>query len=80
MLCIGYYLGLRISEALALNKSDFDITNDTVTINKQLVHNGLKKEEFHTTDKMKTKSSKTILPLPKPLKDVLIQWFEQNPY
>lgn len=29
---------------------------------------------------MKTKSSKTILPLPKPLKDVLIQWFEQNPY
>lgn len=80
LLCIGYYLGLRISEALALNKSDFDITNDTVTINKQLVHNGLKKEEFHTTDKMKTKSSKTILPLPKPLKDVLIQWFEQNPY
>jgi integrase len=77
---IGYFLGLRISETLALNKSDFDFDNDTVTINKQLVTRGLKKADYHTTDKMKTKDSKAVLPIPLPLKNVLIPWFNENPY
>ena len=77
---IGYFLGLRISETLALDKEDFDLDNDTVTINKQLVSRGLKKGQFYTTDRMKTKSSKAVLPLPKPLKKILINWFNENPY
>jgi len=77
---VGYFLGLRISESLALNKSDFDFENNTVTINKQLVTRGLKKEDFHTTNQMKTKASKAVLPLPQPLKEILIDWFNENPY
>lgn len=77
---IGYFLGLRISEALALNKSDFDFDKDTVKINKQLVHDGLKREKYYTTNQMKTKTSKAVLPLPEPLKIVLMQWFKENPY
>ena len=29
---------------------------------------------------MKTKSSKAIIPLAEPLKEVLLKWFERNPY
>ena len=77
---VGYYLGLRISEALALNKSDFDFNANTVTINKQLVSHGLKKEDFYTTNQMKTRTSKAVLPLPNILRDILMQWFKKNPY
>lgn len=76
---LGYYLGLRISETLALEKNDFDFQNNTVTIEKQLVHHNLKKKDYYVTYRMKTKSSKCVLPLPKPLKDVLVEWFKFNP-
>lgn len=75
----GYYLGLRISEALALEKSDFDFINNTVNIDKQL-NNATKIEDIKPTDKLKTKTSKAILPLPEPLKEILMDWFKVNPY
>lgn len=78
-LYIGYYLGLRISEALALEKSDFDFINNTVNIDKQL-NNATKIEDIKPIDKMKTKTSKAILPLPEPLKEILMDWFKVNPY
>lgn len=41
----GYYLGLRISEILALEKSDFDFEENTVLISKKVESNRLKKKE-----------------------------------
>lgn len=35
-LYIGYYSGLRLSEALALEKNDFDFINNEIHINKQI--------------------------------------------
>lgn len=77
-LYIGYYTGARISEALAFDKNDFDFANNEIIIGKQLT--GRKKSELKPTHDLKTSTSKAILPLPKPLKQVLIEWFEKNPY
>lgn len=77
---IGYYTGLRISEALALDKNDIDFDNSIILVNKKLVTKGLKKDEFYTTHQMKSKSSNAIIPLAPPLKQSLIEWFNDNPY
>ncbi len=77
---IGYYTGLRISEVIALNKSDVDLENDIIHVNKKLVYKGLKKDEFHTTHQMKSIKSNAIIPLAPPLKQSLIEWFKTNPY
>lgn len=77
---IALYTGLRISEVLALDKSDFDFENNRISVNKKLNYQGLKKEEFFVSDKLKSKSSKAQIPLIDKLKDVLIEWFKMNPY
>lgn len=77
---IGYYTGLRVSEVLALNKSDFDFENDEINVGKKLVFKGLRKEEYYATKEMKSKKSKAILPLPEVLKEEMIEWFKKNPY
>lgn len=77
---IGFYTGLRLTEILALEKSDFDFENDTVTVTKKLEDQGLKKKEMYITTDMKTASSKATLPIPKALKERLLDWFEMNPY
>lgn len=77
---IGYYTGLRVSEALALEKNDIDFVKNTIDINKKLIYTNLKKEEFHTTTKLKSSYSKDVIPLPEVLKKVLIRWFDINPY
>lgn len=78
-LYLGYYLGLRKGEALALEKNDVDFVNNTVNIDKRLEYQNLKNKDYYVTHDMKTKSSKAVLPLPKPLKMVLQEWFEINP-
>lgn len=78
-LYLGYYLGTRISETLALEKKDFDFEKNEVNINKRLVGNDTKRG-LYVTNKMKTKSSVAVLPICKPLKVVLIEWFEMNPH
>ena len=80
VLYIGFFLGLRKSETLALHKQDVDFENNCVYIDKRLVYHGLKRSEYHVTDKMKTKGSKAKLPLCKPLKRIFKQWFKYNPY
>ncbi|MGN1181616.1 MAG: tyrosine-type recombinase/integrase, partial [Faecalibacillus sp.] len=77
---IGFYTGLRISEVLALEKSDFDLKNDLISINKKLFYKGLKKEDYYATEQMKSKKSKAIIPLAGILKLSLIKWFKINPY
>lgn len=76
----GYYLGLRVTEIFALEKSDFDFENDLVYISKKLESRRLKKSEMYLTERMKTKGSKAVLPIPEPLKEILLQWFDYNPY
>lgn len=77
---IGWYTGLRISEVFGLQKSDIDFEKNTININKRLEYHGVKKEDLNTTNKMKTKASKAIIPLALPLKEILIGWFAFNPY
>lgn len=77
---IGKYTGLRVSEALALEKSDFDFENNTINICKRLEYHGNKKEDLYVVDTLKTKNSKAIIPLVKPLKDIMIEWFEVTPF
>lgn len=76
----GYYLGLRISEILALEKSDFDFEANTVFISKKVESNRLKKKEAYVTDRLKTKKSRAVLPIPKELKYMLLKWFDYNPF
>ena len=79
-LYIGYYSGLRISEVLALEKSDFDFTNNEIHINKQLDCVGKRTSEIRITNVMKTNSSNAVVPLAEPLKEILMDWFKVNPY
>lgn len=76
----GYYLGLRISEILALEKSDFDFEANTVFISKKVESNRLKKKDSYVTDQLKTKKSRAVLPIPKELKYMLLKWFDYNPF
>lgn len=76
---IGYYTGARISEVLALNKSDIDFENNLVSFNKRLECKNYEKEAY-ATSRMKTIKSKDIVPLAEPLKEILKDWFEINPY
>ena len=75
---ISFYTGLRVSEVLALDKDDVDLENGIIVVNKKLIYKGLKKDEFYTTHQMKSKKSKSIIPLAPPLKKSLIEWFEIN--
>lgn len=77
---IGYYTGLRVTEVLALEKNDFDLVNNVISINKRLDDHDIKLNNLQTTTRLKTKSSNAITPLAEPLKEILIEWFERNPY
>lgn len=75
---IGYYTGARATEVLALSKDDVDFNRNTITFNKRLECR--KKGSRSYVAPMKTESSYATLPLAKPLKDILIDWFAINPY
>ncbi len=73
LLYIGAYTGARITEALAVEWDDVDFTNNTITLDKKL-----ERLEKVATTRMKTKGSKATLPLPDPLKQVLLEWRNEN--
>ena len=77
---IGYYSGLRVSEALALEKGDVDFESGLISVNKKLNYMGLKTDQLFVTEHMKSKGSKSVLPLPQPLRKALLSWFNVNPY
>ena len=79
-LYIGYYTGLRLCETLALEKNDFDFINNEIHIAKQLDCVGKQASTLKTTNKLKTNSSNAIIPLAEPLKEILVKWFNKNPY
>ena len=79
-LYIGYYTGFRLSEVLALEKSDFDFTNNEIHMNKQLDYIKAQTKTLKTTTKLKTNSSNAVVPLAEPLKEILVEWFKVNPY
>lgn len=73
---IGWYTGARISEILALEKNDIDFNNHTISFNKKL-ENRVNKPYI---GKMKTQTSYAIVPLAEPLENILLDWFDENPY
>lgn len=77
---IGYYTGLRIGEIFALEKKDIDFEMNTININKNLIYLGLKRKDVYASNQTKTNYSESIIPLAKPLKQILLEWFEINPY
>ena len=77
---IGYYTGLRVSEILALNKNDFDFINNTISVTKQIANRNTKAKETTTKNILKTISSNSLLPLVNELKEILLVWFDINPY
>ena len=77
-IAIGYYTGLRIGEIRALEKSDVDLLNNTITINKQAYSCEAKGNVKPMPPK--TKKSNAIIPLQHELKSILIEWFKVNPY
>lgn len=79
-LYIGYYSGLRLCETLALEKSDFDFINNEIHITKQLDCIEKQTKVLKTTNKLKTNSSSAVIPLAEPLKEILVKWFNKNPY
>lgn len=77
---IGYYTGARVSEILALEKSDIDFDTGTISFNKKLQYQGIRQKDFYATEQMKSKASKATIPLANELADILAQWFTVNPY
>lgn len=77
-LYLGYYLGTRKSETLAITKSDVDFEKNEIHINKRVEYHAKKTTEMYLTDRMKTKGSSAIIPMCAPLKNILQKWFEYN--
>lgn len=70
-LYVGKYTALRISEVFALDWTDIDFISNTINVNKKLVY---KSNHLHISNTMKTSSSKAIIPLALPLKNILLEW------
>lgn len=77
---IGRYTGLRVSEVLALKKSDFDLENHTLTIQRRIEYSNLLAKDIYLTDKLKSKNSKATVAISKKLSNQLKEWFEFNPH
>lgn len=71
---IGYYTGLRAREILALEWNDVDFSSNTINVTKA--------QEGTTraiTNRLKTESSRAVIPLCEPLKALLIDWRRESP-
>lgn len=78
-LYIAYYTGMRRGEILALTKSDIDLISNKIQITKQLIR-GEHTKDFFVQDSPKTDTSEGNVPIAKPLKEILIDWMQENPY
>lgn len=74
-LYIGHYTGMRLSEVCALDKQDIDFKNKLIFVDKSLyVDNS---NAIHIKD-TKTVTSRSSIPLPRQLENILIDWFQEN--
>lgn len=77
---IARYTGLRVSEVVALKKSDFDLENKRLSINRRLEHKDLKRIDMHETETLKSRSSKATVEIGDKLVNELKEWFKFHPY
>lgn len=77
---LGYYLGMRLGEVLALEKIDIDIKQQTLMINKTLVYRGVSKDNIYAKKGAKTEASNSTINIPDILMPDLIKWFDENPF
>lgn len=81
---VGYYMGLRIGEILALKWKDFDIKDQTMTITKGITYEvyfdekGNKIGQKTIVSTPKTKSSVAKLPVPNILCESLSNWYKSQ--
>lgn len=73
---IGSNTGLRISEILALQKSDIDLKNRCILINHKLIYKGLDKQERQIVDQLKSKASAKPAIIPESLVVELKNWMD----
>ncbi len=79
-LIIGRYAGLRVSEVLGLKKTDFDLKNKQLTIQRRLEYAAKGSKGMYLTDVLKTQSSKGRIEISEKLCGYLKEWFAYNPY
>lgn len=68
MFWLGWFLGLRIGEAMALDWEAVDFENHSVFIHQQMLVNNT------ITQRLKTKASRAHLPIADPLYKMLLEW------
>ena len=79
-LIIARYTGLRISEVVALEKTDFDLENKRLSIKRRLEHKDLKREDMHMTETLKSQQSKKTVEIGDKLVNELKKWFDYHSY
>lgn len=75
---IGYYTGMRIGEVLALEKSDIDLTNNVIHVNKTLSIDIDTNEPYISTPK--TEKSNNTVPIVEELKKLLQEYLSNHAY
>lgn len=70
-LYIGFYTGLRRSEILALEVSDVDLERRTLSASKKVE---FQDGPAYVTERMKTKASRSLLPICEPLAELLADY------
>jgi integrase len=66
MVTVAHYLGLRVSEILALQWGDFDFNDMTLLVQRSVVHGRV--------DEVKTEYSRDRVPMDEHLAELLLKW------
>lgn len=74
--CIGYYCGLRYGEVIGLSWTDIDLTNNTLTVRRQLAQYDKNKYKLQDT---KTTNSRRTIPIPPILSAILALYAPLSP-
>lgn len=78
LLCLGFYAGLRISEATALTWDDIDFQKNTIAVNKQILYQRINGKYKWVFSKPKTKTSVRIIYMPEILSASLLKEKERQ--
>lgn len=78
VLCLVVYTGARIGEILALTRSDIDLSNRTITINKQLTVTDPSNHKVRGIARVKSKHSNRTVPIPPTLVAALNEYLKER--